>query len=466
MNQENNFNSQGNNGMPNNQPLNQNQVVGYDSQTGQPIYASQNNSLDDKLLMAFIGNNYEKIMQQKFSIPALFLSWIYTLYRRIYLPSIIGMVAIIILGFLPSIIYTILVLAFVIVLGINFNKWYVAYAKKQVEKIKMSNQNINENELINICKKKGGTNIWLAILIYAIFAIASGFLNPNIAKQYNNLDVLTNNDIEEINDFFEKYQMPKVIVNTDEDFRLDNGLKLNNKENVKLVTDSIMQLVMSNNINTINEYHLLSMLAAGNVKDEFHISVGVCFKKNYLINKNKEYFYDKTIDFDNLENSLTNYYCSTGIGNFGGIRPIYDSTIEIDNGLKLIYKKEGTFQSIITFTYLLDDNLYKLYKIENEPNLENYIGNWHVNENINSDVSTGNDELSIKMAENKIITFDYNLSGLCGEKNISVEINNNIGEFKTLESIGTIEFRDNTVVLKIKNVNYNETFERTFIILK
>lgn len=186
MNQENNFNLQGNNGMPNNQPLNSNQVVWYDSQTGQPIYASQNNSLDDKLLMAFIGNNYEQIMQQKFSVPALFLSWIYTLYRKIYIPSIIGMGAIILLGFLPSIIYTIIVFAFVIVLGINFNKWYVAYAKKQVEKIKMSNQNINENELINICKKKGGTNIWLAILIYAVFAIVSGFLNPNVNNLYKN----------------------------------------------------------------------------------------------------------------------------------------------------------------------------------------------------------------------------------------------------------------------------------------
>ena len=42
MNQEqNNFNTQGNNGMPNNQPLNSNQVVGYDPQTGQPIYGNQ-----------------------------------------------------------------------------------------------------------------------------------------------------------------------------------------------------------------------------------------------------------------------------------------------------------------------------------------------------------------------------------------------------------------------------------------
>ena len=43
MNQEqNNYNTQGNNGTPNNPPLNTNQIVGYDSQTGQPIYANQN----------------------------------------------------------------------------------------------------------------------------------------------------------------------------------------------------------------------------------------------------------------------------------------------------------------------------------------------------------------------------------------------------------------------------------------
>lgn len=36
-----NFNTQGNNGIPNNQPLNSNPVVSYDSQTGQPIYGNQ-----------------------------------------------------------------------------------------------------------------------------------------------------------------------------------------------------------------------------------------------------------------------------------------------------------------------------------------------------------------------------------------------------------------------------------------
>ena len=127
------------------------------------------NTLDEKLLIAYIGNNYEKIMQKKFSVPALFLSWIYTLYRKVYLPSIIGMIVIIILAFLPPTIYYILTFAFVIVLGIYFNKWYITYAKKQINKIKMNNKNVNENELINICIKKGGTNVWIAILIYVVF---------------------------------------------------------------------------------------------------------------------------------------------------------------------------------------------------------------------------------------------------------------------------------------------------------
>lgn len=44
MNQEQNninLNSQGGNGVPNNSSLNSNKIMGYDSQTGQPIYANQ-----------------------------------------------------------------------------------------------------------------------------------------------------------------------------------------------------------------------------------------------------------------------------------------------------------------------------------------------------------------------------------------------------------------------------------------
>lgn len=135
------------------------------------------NSLDEKLLIAFIGNNYQQLIQKKFSIPAFFLSWIYTLYRKVYIPSLIGMLLIIILNFVPAPIYSILVLVIAFVLGFNFNKFYINYAKKQINKIKINNPNANEEELINICRKKGGTNIWIALAIYAVFAIVNNLFN-------------------------------------------------------------------------------------------------------------------------------------------------------------------------------------------------------------------------------------------------------------------------------------------------
>ena len=136
-----------------------------------------NQSLDEKMLITFIGINYDKITTKKFSISAMFLSWMYMLYRKMYIPSIIGMIVIRILALILEPIYTIIILSFCVVLGLNFNKWYVAYSKKQVDKIKTNNPNANEMELINICKKKGGTNIGVAILIYIIFMI-SGFIFP------------------------------------------------------------------------------------------------------------------------------------------------------------------------------------------------------------------------------------------------------------------------------------------------
>lgn len=73
-------------------------------------------------------------------------------YKKVYVPAIIG---IIVLRILPDI----FLLVIDILLGFKFNKWYIDYAKKQINKIKLNNQNANEFELINICKRKGGT-LW------------------------------------------------------------------------------------------------------------------------------------------------------------------------------------------------------------------------------------------------------------------------------------------------------------------
>ena len=67
MNQD--INTQGNNGVPNNQPLNSQQVVKYDSQTGQPIYANQNNQLNSNFQQ--LNKNQNKKKKKYWLIPVL-----------------------------------------------------------------------------------------------------------------------------------------------------------------------------------------------------------------------------------------------------------------------------------------------------------------------------------------------------------------------------------------------------------
>lgn len=118
-------------------------------------------SLDEKLLNIYIGNNYEKIIKEKFLIPALFLQYFYVFYRKVYIPGIIYTILITITP--SNLVYIWIIVG--IFLGIFFNKLYISYAKNRINKIKEENKNLSENELLNLCKQKGGTSVLSAILI-------------------------------------------------------------------------------------------------------------------------------------------------------------------------------------------------------------------------------------------------------------------------------------------------------------
>lgn len=135
-------------------------------------YHQEQGSLDEKLLEDYIGNNYNKITSEKFSFSAFFLSSAYLLYRKLYLYGILLMVVSNILLKIIGNMSNILIFIFIIVLGINFNKWYVEYAKKQVTKIKNQNQSATYEVLKQKCKTAGGTNIGIALLIYFAVALA------------------------------------------------------------------------------------------------------------------------------------------------------------------------------------------------------------------------------------------------------------------------------------------------------
>lgn len=156
---------------------------------------------DEKLLKTYIGKNYEKIIEKKFSLPAFFLGEIYFVYRKMYLKGFLYfLISISLIGIAYSIFALILFIAFLSVLGdssssqelfnmsllplfiagIIFllarlwcgkstNSSYVKFSKRKIEKIIKENPNASDKEIEDICKKNGGTIDFIEMAI--IFGI-------------------------------------------------------------------------------------------------------------------------------------------------------------------------------------------------------------------------------------------------------------------------------------------------------
>ncbi|MEE3343341.1 MAG: zinc ribbon domain-containing protein [Bacilli bacterium] len=131
---------------------------------------NKNNNIEDRLLAAYIGKNYQKISQKKVSIPAFLLSVFYILYRKLYIQSLIILAIILASAFLSTYISIIIFFTISIISAIIFNKLYIKYSKKQIEKIKQQNSSASKEELIKKCQKNGGTNIIVMLIVYFIFS--------------------------------------------------------------------------------------------------------------------------------------------------------------------------------------------------------------------------------------------------------------------------------------------------------
>lgn len=133
--------------------------------------------------MVYVGKNYVKISTKKFSRSALLLNLFYLLYRKRYLLAIAGMFLIALLTLLSRyfsivrIVIGIVVIIIAIVLGLTFNQYYIKVVNKKVKKLQEKNLELNAEEFLKLCKKKGGTNIILAIIIYILFGAALFYIN-------------------------------------------------------------------------------------------------------------------------------------------------------------------------------------------------------------------------------------------------------------------------------------------------
>lgn len=126
---------------------------------------------DDRLIEAFTGEDYKWIIRRPVNIYAFFLSWIYFLYRKMYIIGITGLVITgLVCRFLTSYIipYAILVM---VLSGLLFNPIYRLYANIRIKIIKKHNYGTDDFTLEQICSEKGGTNLILTLIIFFIFLL-------------------------------------------------------------------------------------------------------------------------------------------------------------------------------------------------------------------------------------------------------------------------------------------------------
>lgn len=141
-----------------------------------------NNNLEEKLVRSYVGSKYEKIKNKHFSFSSLLFSWEYIAYRKFYsLLLIYVILERIFSAVLSSVLKEkafLVICIFIpnIILALIFNKLYLNNAKKKVNKIKDSNPNASEDELINICSKKGGVSIVSLIVATLIIIIVNAIL--------------------------------------------------------------------------------------------------------------------------------------------------------------------------------------------------------------------------------------------------------------------------------------------------
>ena len=140
-------------------------------------YSNYESNGDDKYVKEYIGPNYKEIAKERFSIPAFFFNGYYLLYRKQWLYAILYIILTNAtsqllsenLKFITNIVINIYI-------GFKFNTLYLNNARKKVEKIKNENLDKTTQELIDICRKKGGVSIKIILVGMILIPIITSII--------------------------------------------------------------------------------------------------------------------------------------------------------------------------------------------------------------------------------------------------------------------------------------------------
>lgn len=193
---------------------------------------TNSNITEEDFIKSFVGNHYEKIVHNNFSIPTFFFSFFYTLYRKMWLYSLLWFV----FNCLVKVIFdkytSALVSLFVhALIAVNFSKIYLNFAKMKVQKLKEKNSSMTDTELLDLCKRKGNTSILALITTIIIIvtitsiaiwfwflAIEEFFMNTKFEQDYLNTNLLQYDipsGFSSENEYLQEYQRFSYTSSTD-----------------------------------------------------------------------------------------------------------------------------------------------------------------------------------------------------------------------------------------------------------
>lgn len=146
----------------------------------------------DYYIETYIGEDYKWVAKRPINIYALLLSWIYFLYRKLYIIGILGLAVtgVVVKFYWASLPYYVFIV--MLLCGLLFNPIYMFIVKRRVKRYKRMYE--AGRELEEVCYKKGGVNtpralfifcIFLAILLFTYIHIDFGKEKPNYWKENN-----------------------------------------------------------------------------------------------------------------------------------------------------------------------------------------------------------------------------------------------------------------------------------------
>ena len=232
---------------------------------------------DEKYIEAYIGKNYDKIMNSSFSWPTFLISIIYLFYRKLWLYAIIYYIISFIITLIFDTIFnmptitSLISIIFSFVVAKKFKDLYLYKINKDIKKIRLSTN--NEEEMLKKIKKKGGVSN-IALIITLIIYL--GVFIITFKEEYEMIfDLLDNpNDIVEEKVTKINYNVPSGFLNNYESNTYSSYRYTDEENDCNFIIQT-----MNNNYDNENAY-LENVYQASNIE-------------SIVINNNTWYYFNE-----------------------------------------------------------------------------------------------------------------------------------------------------------------------------